>query len=285
LLFRINVKVSDTKLDLNVTDLFFYMIKKIGCTLILLCLMSCYVNSQIRLDKLELSKRQVYTIEESDILVVDTLIMRDSSKIVLNYLKQDNIITAKVLVVGIGCSIIGSGGNGPNGKTGVAGSSTTAPCTVGEDARNGYSGLPGANGLNLSLYIEKVVFDGSITINLNGGDGGNGGTGGRGGTGGAATKFCSSADGGKAGNGGNGANGGKGGNLTIKCAECPELYLIQDDRLLIRAYGGFAGEAGNGGKGGPRGSGKGNSKNGLNGTPGLKGKEGKRGTVVYSRKL
>jgi hypothetical protein len=261
------------------------MVKRIGCILILLFSMSSYVNSQIRLDKLELLKKQVYTIEESDILVVDTLIMRDSSKIVLNYLKQDNIITAKVLIVGTGCSIVGSAVNGPNGKTGAAGSSITAPCKVGEDARNGYNGLPGANGLNLSLYLDKVIFNGNVTINLNGGDGGNGGTGGRGGTGGASTKFCLSADGGKAGNGGNGGSGGKGGNLTIKCTDCPELYLIQDDRLLIKVYGGFAGNAGDGGKGGYRGAGRGNSENGLNGAPGLSGNEGKRGTVVYSRNL
>jgi hypothetical protein len=275
--------VNSKDLDLDTTD-FFCMIKKTGSILVLLFLTSAYVNGQIRLDKLELLKKQVYTIEESDILVVDTLIMRDSSKIVLNYLKQDNIITAKVFVVGTGCSIIGNGVNGPNGKTGEAGSSITAPCTVAKDARNGYNGLPGASGLNLSLYLEKVVFNGNITINLNGGDGGTGGAGGKGGIGGAATKFCTSADGGKGGNGGNGANGGRGGNLTIKCTECPELYLIQDDRLLIRVHGGFAGNAGDAGKGGYRGSGKGNSKNGLNGTPGLNGKEGKRGTVVYSRK-
>lgn len=259
------------------------MIRKIGSTSTLLFLVSYFVSGQIRLEKLELLKKQVYTIEESDILVVDTLIMRDSSKIVLNYLKQENIITAKVLVVGAGCSIIGSGVNGPHGKIGVAGYSITAPCQIGEDARNGYNGLPGVNGLNLSLYLGKVIFDGSVTINLNGGDGGSGGTGGKGGIGGSSTKFCSSADGGKGGNGGNGANGGKGGNLTLKCVECPELYLIQDDHLFIRVYGGFAGNAGDGGKGGFRGNGKGNSKNGLNGRPGLKGQEGKRGTVVYSR--
>jgi hypothetical protein len=261
------------------------MIKKGYYTLLSLFLLSFPVKSQIRLDKLELSSKQVYTLEGSDILVVDTLVLKDSAQIVLNYLKKDNIITAKVLIVGMGCSIIGNGTHGPDGRTGIAGSSVTGPCAVGQDARNGYNGLAGTNGINLSLYFGKVIFNGTLTINLNGGDGGTGGAGGRGGIGGASTKFCASADGGKGGNGGNGANGGKGGNLTIKCVGCPELYRIQDDRLLILVNGGFAGNEGEGGQGGTRGAGKGSSKNGLNGMPGLAGQKGKRGTVVYSTEL
>jgi len=53
------------------------------------------VKGQIRVTKLVLDRKEKFVIENSDILVVDTLIMLDSSSIFLNLTKKDNFIHAK----------------------------------------------------------------------------------------------------------------------------------------------------------------------------------------------
>ncbi|MCX8490809.1 MAG: hypothetical protein ORN54_07045 [Cyclobacteriaceae bacterium] len=61
---------------------------------------------------LEILSKQEYRIIGSDILVVDTLVMRDSSRIIWNQDVKENIITAKMIVVGNGCVISGLAKNG-----------------------------------------------------------------------------------------------------------------------------------------------------------------------------
>jgi hypothetical protein len=160
------------------------------------------VFSQIRLEKLEILPMQEYKIAGSDVLVVDTLIMRDSSRIFLNRDAKENIINAKMVVIGKGCVINGRGKSGLTGKVGAAGNRQNAPCRNADAGKDGEIGKSGSDGLNLSFYSNQLKIEGSLTIDLNGGDGGNGGRGGKGGDGGPGTKLCKGENGGDGGNGG-----------------------------------------------------------------------------------
>src|ERR1041385_4340337 len=105
------------------------MIQRLVLVFLLFSTFFCY--SQIRLTKLVLEPNQKYRIENTDILVVDTLIMNDSSSIFLNLSKQDNFIHAKETIIGRGCSIIGHGKSGDRGKDGEPGSTQSVPCRGG----------------------------------------------------------------------------------------------------------------------------------------------------------
>lgn len=253
-------------------------------SLIVLSVFSLAASAQIRLEKLELSAKQSFKITGSDILVVDTLIMRDSSRIYLNPSIKENIINAKVLIVGKGCTIDGRGQKGNKGNTGQAGTRQSAPCSAGGDGGNGANGTPGKDGINLSLYIGSLKINGSLTIDLNGGDGADGGRGGKGGDGGAGTRVCRGGNGGKGGNGGNGSNGGNGGKMLVSCKACSDLYLLQNHQLFLKNYGGFAGTAGDFGSGGYAGLGpKLDGKNGTRGLPGQNGAAGKLGIISLEK--
>ena len=236
---------------------------------------SFLTHAQIRLVKLEVAKNEKYLIQGADVLDVDTLVMRDSSEIVLNPLKKDNFIHAKVTRIGKSCIISGKGASATKGKEGIAGIDQQGPCVLG---RNGGNGSPGANGFpanNLFLYFTELNISGSLTINLNGGDGGDGGDGGFGGSGGPGTRVCEGGNGGNGGNGAHGGNGGDGGNLTIQCKGCPTLRALINKSVIIKNYGGYAGLGGDGGPGGDGGLGP--IKDGHNGKRGLSGKQGKEG--------
>jgi hypothetical protein len=252
--------------------------------LFVLLILSISLSAQIRLDRLELKPKEEYKIIESDILVVDTLIMRDSSRIILNNKIKENIINVKVLIVGKGCMIIGRGANGEGGKQGTQGVRQNAPCRTGGDGGNGDGGTVGTNGLNLSFYANNIKITGSLIIDLNGGDGGRGGNGGKGGDGGSGTRVCRGGSGGKGGNGGNGNNGGNGGNLLVSCKTCFDLHQIQGEKLIIRNYGGYAGLAGEWGAGGQAGLGPlQDGKNGTRGAHGYKGIAGKPGIIKLGK--
>src|SRR5579859_1853232 len=83
---------------------------------------------QIRLNKLVLEPNEKYQISSGDILVVDTLIMQDSSFIILNDKRSDNFIHAQIASIGRGCVILGLGINGLSGKAGDNGLTQSAPC-------------------------------------------------------------------------------------------------------------------------------------------------------------
>jgi hypothetical protein len=243
------------------------------------------VFSQIRLDKLEILPKQEYKIAGSDVLVVDTLMMRDSSRIFLNRDAKENIINAKMVVIGKGCVINGRGKSGLTGKVGAAGNRQNAPCRNADAGKDGEIGKPGSDGLNLSFYSSQLKIEGSLTIDLNGGDGGNGGRGGKGGDGGPGTKLCKGGNGGDGGNGGNGAVGGNGGKLQMTCKTCTDLYTIQGTKLVFKNYGGFAGSGGIGGIGGQAGLGSAkDGKNGKRGIAGLDGVAGKPGAFTIEQK-
>lgn len=222
--------------------------------------------------------------EKSDIIVVDTLIMKDSSSIFLNMSKTNNFIHAKEAVIGKNCSIIGQGANGKTGAAGVDGLQGRSPCRGGANGLNATVGSQGQNATNVSLYFNNLVVNGSIIINLNGGDGGDGGRGGRGGDGGSGTRVCVAGDGGKGGNGANGGLGGDGGSVTINCKKCDDLHLIMGHKLIVKNFGGFGGIGGDSGWGGQAGLGPaGDGKNGQRGIDGDSAAQGKTGAVNLSR--
>jgi hypothetical protein len=259
------------------------MVRAVCCFLCVGLTFSAF--GQIRLDKLSLNKGEKYFIQNSDILVVDTLVMADSSQIILNHDKKDNFIHAKIVVIGMGCSINGYGPKGKDGAVGINGAEQQSPCRSGAPGLDGEMGLDGSNANNILIYSEDIQINGSLTINLNGGDGGDGGKGGQGGGGGPGTRVCAGGDGGQGGSGSRGGHGGEGGSLTINCLRCPDYQVWIGSRLHIKNYGGFGGIGGEAGRGGLAGLGPvRDGKNGQRGFHGEEGETGKNGVIKFERK-
>ena len=158
---------------------------------LLLLTVSCASLAQVRVSKLVIESKDTFELKNSDILVADTLVMKDSSTLVLNKLKRENYIRAQVVVIGNHCIIDGKGLNGQEGRNGTSGSTPFGPCANGTPGRNGGKGLDGTPGINLFLYIEDVKLTGKLIIDLSGGNGGRGGDGGSGG-GGARSRLSAS---------------------------------------------------------------------------------------------
>ncbi len=187
------------------------------------------------------------------------------------------------MVVGKGCGIKGHGKNGVPGKAGENGLTQSAPCRDGLPGKDGHLGEPGKEASNLSLYLSNFRINGSLLINVNGGDGGDGGQGGRGGDGGSGTRVCTAGDGGNGGNGSPGSDGGHGGTVNITCQHCPDLHLLLGEKLIIKNYGGFGGVGGDGGLGGQAGLGVKDGKNGQRGRDGKRANQGKTGSINLSK--
>ena len=203
--------------------------------------------AQVRLSKLELKPKEIYELKGTDILVVDSLIMRDSSRIILNGLKQENFIHAKSVVIYRGAKIDGKGVHGLQGRTGRGGSSPSSPCSDGGPGLMGTGGTSGGKGINLSLYISDITIHGSFIIDVSGGDAGDGGVGGAGGGGGAGTRLCAGGNGGPGGPGASGGNGGDAGSVTFIAPRVPELRSMLNEKMIVRNYGGNQGLGGGGG--------------------------------------
>lgn len=230
--------------------------------------------AQIRMDKLVIPSGETYRILGTDIVVVDTLVMNDSSTIVLNRNnKKDNFIHAKHLIARRGARIVGTGEQGKPGKDGGRGHTVDGPCIDGTPGQNGTGGSHGDDGVNLFLYFNQLTITGSLIIDLRGSDGGDGGDGGQGGGGSIGTRVCIGGNGGPGGNGGTGGNGGNGGALTIACKDCVDLRSLLGEKLQVRNYAGFGGVGGDAGPGGLAGLGS----NGMTSKDGKIGPRGKRG--------
>lgn len=231
------------------------------------------------MDKLEVKAGESFEITGTDILVVDTLVMQDSSRIILNREKADNFIHAKVIRIGKGCMIMGKGDNGTDGASGYGGYTAEGPCKDGVAGRNGTAGTASQNGVNLFLYFDQLIITGNLSFELSGGNGGDGGRGGNGGGGSPGTRLCSGGNGGNGGNGANGGNGGNGGNLTLTCNNCADLRNLLGGKIKVRTYGGNGGLGGEGGHPGLAGlvnAGQA-SQDGALGTKGKTGQSGVRG--------
>src|SRR5687767_14059499 len=99
--------------------------------LLYLLLLSNSLWAQVRVSKLVIKSHDTYTLDQSDILVADTLVMMDSSRLVLNKLKTENFIRAKVALFGSYCVIDGKGVTGQAGREGRHGLSYNGPCRDG----------------------------------------------------------------------------------------------------------------------------------------------------------
>lgn len=245
--------------------------------------------AQIRIDKLVVPAKGTYKISATDIIVVDTLIMNDSSTIELNITKKDNFIHAKRIIARNGARIMGFGEKGEHGKDGNKGTTMDGPCIDGTPGHNGTGGSHGDSGVNLFLYFNQLTITGSLTIDLRGSDGGDGGNGGQGGGGSLGTRVCVGGDGGPGGNGGSGGNGGNGGTVTISCKEgADELRALLGHQLLVKNYAGFGGVGGDAGLGGLAGLGaqgmtSKDGKIGPKGRRGADGQTGKEGSINFER--
>jgi hypothetical protein len=245
---------------------------------IALCFGTSAVFCQTRFDKLVINSGDEFRLLHSDILVIDTLVMHDSSRLVLNFLKPENYIRARVAIIGNNCVIDGRGRDGSKGKQGLAGSALIGPCFNGNVGRNGQRGLDGISGLNLFLYIDILIIQGKFIVDLTGGHGGDGGAGGTGGRGGHGTSHCIAGNGGLGGNGGTGGSGGAGGKLTLSTEAVKILRPLIDEMFFVYFKGGVFGYGGRAGVGGEIGMGP-RTKNGLPGKPGVDGTHGKHGNV------
>src|SRR6185295_18739821 len=110
---------------------------------------------QIRLNTLTVGPHEVYELRNTDVMVIDTLILRDSARIILNSLKADNFIHLKKLVVGRGSAIVGKGEPGIPGTVGTAPVTAGGPCRDGSPGQPGTPGTMGTNAVNLLLYVDE----------------------------------------------------------------------------------------------------------------------------------
>jgi hypothetical protein len=242
---------------------------------------SCF--AQVRIEKLVIKANGVYTLSPSDIIVADTLVMMDSSRIRLNEMKGENFIRAHVAIIGKKCVIDGHGKNGTKGQNGAAGRTPVGPCQNGSPGRNGLKGIDGMPGINLFLYIDSINVTGNLVIDLTGGNGADGSDGGVGGGGSPGTKQCIGGNGGDGGNGGGGGSGGRGGTLTLGGSAMSILRAMVGTKLFLHNKGGTFGYGGISGFGGPAGLGP-DRKNGKAGTPGIDGSNGRsanNGTISF----
>lgn len=230
-------------------------------------------HAQVRVAKLVIQPHETFYMDSTDILVADSLVMMDSSRIKLNGLKAENFIRTNVAIFGAHCIIDGRGVHGKKGTDGTHGLTPVGPCRDGVPGRNGLRGLSGGPGTNLFLYIDKIHIKGTLIINLSGGSGGDGGNGGDGGGGSPGTHHCNGGDGGDGGNGGAGGDGGRGGILTIGGRDAVITRALIGNLLIVRNHGGSFGYGGINGAGGPAGLGP----NRKHGTPGNKGRDGTYG--------
>lgn len=239
-------------------------------------LTTCSLQAQVRISKLLIKAKETYVLTESDILVADTLIMMDSSTLVLNKLKRDNFVHAKLAIIGNHCTIDGRGVNGKPGKNGKDGTTPSGPCLDGSPGRDGSKGLDGTHGLNLFLYLETIKIKGKLIVDLTGGSGGRGGNGGMGGGGSQGTIHCIGGNGSNGGNAGQGGNGGNGGVLTLNSKKTPTANQWIGNKIVVKISGGVSGPSGRRGYHGSAGLGP-SKRNGKDGEPGLDNKGGVAG--------
>lgn len=251
--------------------------------LYLLLVVSSASLAQVRVDKLVIDTGETYYVHNTDIIVADTLIMMDSSRIVLNKLREENYLRARVAIVGQRCVIDGRGVAGVAGRDGAPGISPAGPCMMGTKGGDGGRGLDGKPGLHLFIYFDSLTVNGKLTIDLSGGNGGDGGDGGQGGGGSPGTRHCKGGDGGPGGNGGHGGSGGRGGNLTVGGDHVETIRVQLRAGVTVLNKGGSFGYGGIAGPGGPPGLGPAgkNGSTGPGGTDGDHGQPATNGTVLF----
>jgi hypothetical protein len=252
---------------------------------ILLIHFSLLIFGQSKITKLVVEKRTVYELQDVDVLEVDTLIMMDSSRLRLNQLKRDNTLRVKFAVIGKNCVVDGRGADGPTGRNGMNGRVGMGPCRDGTAARDGARGHSGRPGVNLYFYLEKIIVNGTLIIDLAGGNGGDGGNGGEGGGGSSGTVHCKGGDGGTGGDAGAGGDGGAGGTLMFGGADLEAMRAMLGSQIIVNTLGGNFGYSGIPGAGGAAGLGpsRKDGKDGIKGKDGVRGKPGINGGIQFEQ--
>lgn len=261
------------------------MMRRTAVIAIIVLILPVALQAQIRVGKLVVKPGETFSLGQSDILVADTLVMMDSSRIKLNTLKRENYIRARVLIVGNHCIIDGRGTKGQRGRDGVSGKTPPGPCQDGTPGRNGTRGLDGTPGVNLFLYLESIRINGRLIVDLSGGHGGDGGNGGLGGDGTQGTLHCIGGNGARGGDAGNGGNGAQGGTLSLECPE-PNMKNWMGNRFTVYNHGGLPGQRGIAGYQGSGGIGPAghNGKSGQTGNQAYNGLVGAKGEVNFEQK-
>ena len=169
-----------------------------------------------------------------DSFSIDSLIMADSSALLLDNRHANNLVRANFVSIGSGCILNGAGNNGEDGPAGADGS--TALYAAGKAGRGGFSAV------NLFFNFTSIQINGVFQVFLIGGKGGNGGPGGsitKGPAGIApvpgSTYYSNSTQGAP----GNGGDGGRGGNITLSFPI--EFKDIVQQRIAIVNTGGEGG--------------------------------------------
>lgn len=231
---------------------------------------------------LEIPKKSSYELK-GDTLILDELIMHDSSSIILKHSSSTCYIRVNKLKIGKQCWIVGSGMNGTSARPATDAEISEGPCNHGKPGAVGKNGANGERGKNLTLEVTELESNlYPLLLRLNGGNGGDGGSGGNGGNGSKSTIHCD-CHGGNGGNGGNGGDGGAGGTLIFRCAQCPS-NLLSSGVIKFNLQGGYSGYGGEGGRGGAIGTGAmQTSKRGANGKHGQRGKNGTEGNFIYNK--
>lgn len=176
-------------------------------------------------------KRGVWFQLKGDTFLLDSLIMEDSSMLLLDTRYKSCFIRIKYFSIGNNVKIIGNGRDGDNGRDGGEGS-LEALDVPGKDGNHG------THGINLTLNFSNLELQSALEIYLYGGRGGKGGTGGniikR------APKNLSETP--NQGHGGNGGDGGNGGEVIVSCPS--DLEKIIKDKIAIDSSGGIGGSSG-----------------------------------------
>jgi hypothetical protein len=254
------------------------------CYIFVMTLSVC-AHAQIRSGTFVVEAGQTFDLKNSDIIVADTFIMMDASRLKLNKAKRENYLRVKVAIFGKNVVIDGRGVAGIQGKKGTAGTTMLGPCREGTSAKAGARGTDGGQGVNLFLYVDKIIVNGNLVIDLSGGNGGDGGDGGEGGGGSPGTRHCYGGNGGTGGDGGPGGDGGKGGVLTFGGADVDVVKVLVGSQIILNTFGGNFGYGGLAGSGGSPGLGpsKHNGTVGRSGKDGTKGRPGINGGIQFEQ--
>lgn len=166
-----------------------------------------------------------------DTFLLDSLVMSDSSVLLLDTRHASCVIRANYFLSGRDVRIIGIGRDGKRGSDGAE----AAMRSLDLPGKPGTSGTPG---INLTLNFSDLALQGSLEIILYRGRGGDGGRGG------SVYQHAatSAAERPNVGLGGNGGDGGNGGNVIFGCPS--DLENRVRDKVVINAQGGIGGKSG-----------------------------------------
>lgn len=207
------------------------------------------------ISKLEIAKGTTYVVDQSNVLVVDTLIMHD--KAIIQFANgQQGKLGARIAYIGENCLITAKGADGTNGKAEKPGTQgrvgQPSVKTKGARATDGEDG----GSLELDMHFMKI---GKLTIDTRGGKGGNGANGANGirpmGQSNSEVSSATNLTGHPATNGKPGMPGGfggNGGNVTFKYSThdfIPNFNQSQNSNNIIILHkggeNGLAGKSGN----------------------------------------